>query len=184
MPESIPSITDDSTEPVGHLLRHRLPWLSLGLIGGIFVSIVVSKYERILQADVRLAFFIPLIVYLSDAVGTQTETIFVRHLKKTGKGFLKYLAKETFLGLSLGLTFGVVTGLFAYYWLGSPAVGLTVGLAMFANLSLAPALATIIPELLYKEHTDPALGAGPLATIIQDMISLLIYFVIASLIIF
>ena len=103
---------------------------------------------------------------------------------QTGKGFFPYLLKETFLGLSLGAIFGLISGLFAMYWLASPAIGLTVGLAMFVNLSLAPALATIIPELLYKEHTDPALGAGPLATIIQDLISLLIYFLIASLIIF
>lgn len=176
-------LTDDIKEPVGHLLEHRLPWLVLGALGGIFASVVVSKYERILEADLRLAFFIPLIVYLSDAVGTQTETIFVRHLKKTGTGFVRYLMKETFLGFCLGAVFGVLTGVFASWWLGSAAIGLTVGLAMFINLSLAPALASLIPELLYKEHTDPALGAGPLATIIQDLISLLIYFLLATLII-
>src|SRR3989344_9442562 len=161
-------VTDDAKEPVGHLLEHRLPWLVLGLIGGMIASIVVSKYEQILAADLRLAFFIPLIVYLSDAVGTQTETIFVRHLKKTGKGFAAYLMKETFFGLSIDAIFGLISGLFAMYWLASPAIGLTVGLAMFVNLSLAPALATIIPELLYKEHTDPALGAGPLAYFLKS----------------
>ena len=177
-------LEDDIHEPVGHLIEHRLPWLVFGLLGGIITSIVVSKYERILEADLRLAFFIPLIVYMSSAVGMQTETIFVRHLKQTGKGFVPYFLKETFLGLSLGLMFGLVTGLFAAYWLGSSAIGFTVGLAMFINMSIAPVLATIIPELLYKEHTDPALGAGPLATIIMDLISLLIYFLIASLIMF
>lgn len=182
--EQKPNYTDDLREPVGHLIEHRLPWLVLGLLGGIIASVVVSKYEQILEADLRLAFFIPLIVYLSDAVGTQTETIFIRRLKRTGKGFFPYLWKETFLGLSLGLIFGLVTGIFAYYWLGSPSIALTVALAMLINLSLAPMLATIIPELLYKEHSDPALGAGPLATIIQDLISLLVYFLFASLILF
>ena len=175
---------DDSKEPVGHLLEHRLPWLVLGLLGGIGTSVIVSKYEQILASDIRLAFFVPIIVYMSDAVGTQTETIYVRHLKKTGAGFVKYLIKETVLGLSLGAIFGLIVGLFATYWLKSPEVGLTVGLAMFINVTLAPVLATIIPNLLYKEHSDPALGSGPLATIIQDLISLLIYFFIAALIIF
>lgn len=175
---------DDVKEPVGHLLEHRLPWLVLGLLGGILTSVIISKYEDILSADVRLAFFIPIIVYLSDAVGTQTETIYVRHLKKTGTGFAKYLVKETILGLSLGAIFGLIIGLFAAYWLKAPTVGLTVGLAMLINITIAPVLATVIPTVLYKEHSDPALGSGPLATIIQDLISLLIYFFIASLIIF
>lgn len=183
-PEQNTNLEDDIKEPVGHLLQHRLPWLVLGLAGGIITSIIVSRYEQILSADVRLAFFIPIIVYMSGAVGSQTETIFVRHLKQTGKGFFRYLAKETLLGLSLGLIFGLITGGFAAYWLGSPALGLTVGIAMLINLCLAPVLSTVIPEILYKEHNDPALGAGPLATIIQDLISLLIYFLIASLIIF
>lgn len=175
---------DDSKEPIGHLLEHRLPWLILGLLGGIATSIFVSKYEKVLSGDIRLAFFIPIIVYMSDAVGTQTETIYVRHLKKTGAGFGKYLLKESALGLSLGAIFGLIIGGFASIWLKSSSIGLTVGLAMLINVTLAPVLATIIPTLLYKEHSDPALGSGPLATIIQDLISLLVYFFIASLIIF
>ena len=71
-------LEDEVKEPVGHLIEHRLPWLILGLLGGIITSIIVSKYEVILSADVKLAFFIPLIVYMSDAVGTQTETIYIR----------------------------------------------------------------------------------------------------------
>ncbi len=183
-PEFKPNISDDLKEPVGHLIEHRLPWLILGLLGGIVTSIIVSSYEKILSADLRLAFFIPVIVYMSDAVGTQTETIYVRHLRKSGGDFSKYLFKETGLGLSLGSIFGLVIGLFAAYWLHAPAIGITVGLAMFINVTIAPVLAIFIPEILYKEHSDPALGSGPLATIIQDLLSLLIYFLIASLIIF
>jgi magnesium transporter len=184
MSEEKSHLEDDIKEPVGHLLEHRLPWLILGLLGGIVTSVIVSKYENILASDLRLAFFIPIIVYMSDAVGTQTETIYVRHLKKTAAGFGKYLFKETILGLCLGAIFGLAIGLFATYWLKSSAIGMTVGLAMLVNITIAPVLATIIPNLLYREHSDPALGAGPLATIIQDLISLLIYFFIATIIVF
>lgn len=185
MPKSQkPHIEDDTKEPVGHLVEHRLPWLIFGLIGGIVTSLIISRYEKILASDIRLAFFIPIIVYMSDAVGTQTETIYVRHLRKTATGFWKYMLKETLLGLSLGSIFGLAIGLFASYWLKAPAIGLAVGLAMFVNVTLAPILATVIPAFLYKEHNDPALGAGPLATIIQDLISLLIYLFVATLIIF
>lgn len=174
---------DDIKKPISHLVGHRLPWLILGLLGGIFTSFIVSRFEHNLSNDIRLVFFIPVIVYMSDAIGTQTETIYIRHLQKGHANFLKYFLKETGLGLSLGAIFGLIIGLFAYYWLHSAQIGLTVGLAMLANVTLAPILATVIPAILYKERSDPALGSGPVATIIQDFISLLIYFVIASLIV-
>ncbi|TSC71608.1 MAG: hypothetical protein G01um101448_1131, partial [Parcubacteria group bacterium Gr01-1014_48] len=163
-------------ERVDHLIEHRLPWLLIGLLGGLLATVVVSKFEAILSADVRLAFFIPIIVYLSDAVGTQTETIYVRELSERKVRFAKYIFKESVIGLGLGIVSGVLLGMFAAYWLNSAAIGVTIGLTMLINLTLAPILAVYIPNLLYRRHADPALGAGPLATIIQDLISLIVYF--------
>lgn len=171
------------TDSMKHLIQHRLPWLIFGLFGGMATSLVVARYEKILSGDVRLAFFIPIIVYMSDAVGTQTETIYIRHLRKNGNAFWKYILKETILGLSLGAIFGLAVGFFAYYWLGSYSIGVTVGLAMAVNVTIAPILATVVPATLFKEHKDPALGSGPIATILQDFISLFIYFLIASVIV-
>ena len=177
-------LEDDAKDSVSHLIEHRLPWLAAGLVGGILTSFIVSKFEKILASDIRLAFFIPVIVYMSDAVGTQTEAIYVRRLAKKGVSFSAYLFKETMLGLSLGLLFGLAIGVVARVWLGSSQVAWTVALAMFLNVTIAPVLALIVPTILNKEHTDPALGAGPFATIIQDLISLMIYFLIAAIIIF
>jgi magnesium transporter len=174
---------DDAKEPVSHLLWFRLPWLIVGLLGGIVTSVIVSNYEEILQQNVHLAFFIPVIVYLSDAVGTQTETIYVRQLKGRVSKFSKYFVKETLLGMSLGSIFGVSLGVFSYWWLSDWEVSVTVGLATFINVTIAPVLAVLIPTILAHEHTDPALGAGPFATIIQDLLTLLIYFAVASVII-
>jgi magnesium transporter len=172
---------DVSEESVNHLIEHRIPWLLVGLLGGLLATLVVSKYEEILASDVRLAFFIPIIVYLSDAVGTQTETIYVRALStKKNISFWKYILKESFVGMGLGLISGAVLGVFANYWLKSYAIGLTIGLTMLINLTLAPVLAVVIPNLIYKRHLDPALGSGPVATIIQDLISLVVYFLVAS----
>src|SRR3990167_1622438 len=131
------NITNDIKEPIGHLVEHRLPWLVLGLLGGIITSLIVSNYEKILSADLRLAFFIPIIVYMSAAIGTQTETIYVRQLKKSGGALSKYFLKETALGLILGLIFGLATAVFAAYWLKSPLIAFTVGLAMFINVTIA-----------------------------------------------
>src|SRR3989344_3470247 len=77
-------LEDDAKEPGGNLLEHPLPWLTLGLLVGMATAVIISKYESILSRDLRLAFFLPIIVYMSDAVGTQTETIYVRHLAKKG----------------------------------------------------------------------------------------------------
>ena len=79
---------DDAKEKVGFLLRLRLPWLIIGLVGGTLASFLVSRFEEILSQNISLAFFLPLIVYMSDAVGTQTETIFVRNLAKGKVNFL------------------------------------------------------------------------------------------------
>ncbi|MEN9341825.1 MAG: hypothetical protein RIQ54_81 [Candidatus Parcubacteria bacterium] len=172
---------DVETERVDHLIEHRAPWLLFGLIGGLFTTLIVSQYEEILSSDVRLAFFIPIIVYLSDAVGTQTETIYVRELSEKKIHFATYIAKESIIGLVLGVISGGALGLFASVWLGSALIGITLGLTMLINLTLAPVLAICIPSILYKEHADPALGSGPVATILQDLISLLVYFFIASI---
>lgn len=171
-------------ERVDHLIEHRIPWLFIGLVGGLLTTVIVSKYEALLSLDVRLAFFIPIILYITDAVGTQTETIYVRALSNQKKiHFIKYFLKESCIGFGLGIIIGILLGVFAAYWLTSSRIGLTIGLTMLINLTIAPTLAVFIPSILYKEHADPALGSGPLATIIQDLISLLIYFFAASIII-
>lgn len=172
-------------ERIDHLIEHRIPWLFLGLLGGLLATIIVSKFEDILSADVRLAFFIPIIVYLSDAVGTQTETIYVRELSERKKiNFLRYIFKESVVGLGLGIVSGLILGIFAAYWLKSFDLGMTIGLTMLINLTFAPIFAVLIPNILYKRHSDPALGSGPVATIVQDLLSLFIYFIVASVIIF
>lgn len=185
-PETHKGYTEENVakESIEHSIEHRIPWLFLGLIGGMFATVIVSKYEAMLAADVRLAFFIPVIVYLSDAVGTQTETIYVRLLSKEKVSFARYIFKESAIGFGLGLLSGLLFGGFAAYWLASYAIGITIGLTMLVNLTVAPVLAVLIPSILYRRHTDPALGAGPVATIIQDVISLFMYFMIASVIIF
>ena len=176
-------ITDDAKEHIIPLLKERFPWLLLGLGGGILATIIVSKFENVLSANLSLAFFFPVIVYLADAIGTQTENIYVRNLSKFKDNFFKYLFKEILVGLTFGLIFGIILGLFAKYWLGSDQIGFTVGVAMFINGTIAPIVALSVSELLFKERSDPALGAGPFTTVIQDLLSILIYLTVAFLVI-
>jgi len=177
------AVTDDVHEGAGRLVKVRLPWLIVGLLGGMVVTLMVSRFENILSTNLKLAFFIPIIVYLADAVGTQTETIYVRNLSKFKDNFYKYLAKEVLVGTCLGFILGALVATGAYLWLRSVETAITVGLAMFVNIIIAPVIAIIVPEILFKERVDPALGGGPFTTVIQDFTSLLIYFLIASAII-
>lgn len=184
MPKRKPVYANDATESIGLLIRIRLPWLFLGLILSLGTAFVVSRYEAILSADTRLVFFIPLIVYVSDAVGTQTATIYIRNLTKKQATFKAYIFKELFVGFFIGMVFAVVTGFATQVWLQSPDIAVTVGLAMWASITSATVFALTTATILNKLKADPASGADPLVTVAQDVISLLIYFAIATLIIF
>lgn len=177
-------IANDEQDDVGLLFRLRIPWLVIGLIGGTAASFIVSRFEAVLSQNISLAFFLPLIVYMSDAVGTQTETIFVRDLSRGKAKFKEYLLKEFILGIVLGSIFGLLIGIVAYLWLGSFELAQTVFLAMAINVALAPIIALLVPEVLFKRHTDPALGGGPFTTIVQDLVSLSLYLLVASVILF
>jgi magnesium transporter len=175
-------IEDDARERVNRIIKNRLPWLCLGLLGGIVATLLASQFEQLLQQNIHIAFFIPIIVYMADAVGTQTEAVYIRNMTQTKARFSVYLAKELLVGLSLGMCFGIIMGIVSLVWFQEIATALVIGLSMFVTVSIAPAIALLIPTILQKEHTDPAVTATPFTTIIQDLISLLLYFIIASVV--
>jgi magnesium transporter len=92
------AVTDDTKEKVEFLVLHRIPWLLVGLIGGVTASFIVSRFEDIISRNISLAFFLPLVVYMSDAIGTQTEEIYVRNLALGKVKFFTYLIKNCSLG--------------------------------------------------------------------------------------
>lgn len=177
-----PVMVDEMREKVGVLLRVRLPWLGLGLVGGLVASIVVSRFEKTIADNIALVFFLPVVVYMSDAVGTQTEAMLIRKLARGKVNFWKYLVKEVMLGTMLGVMLGIITGGIAGVWIGDVMVGWVVGVAMFINVLLAPVMALVIPEIMFKEHVDPAVGSGPFTTIVQDLVSVVVYLGVAAII--
>ncbi len=174
---------DDDTTSVKRLMQMRLPSLALGLLLGIFLSFVTSNFEEVLTKNIRVAFFIPFIVYMADAVGTQTQNIYARDLKTGKASFKKYLLKETILGIIFGGLSAVMSASIIIIWFGSVELMFAVSLSMFGAIALAPVVALLVTELLQLEHLDPAVGAGPIATVIQDTLSVFIYGFIASLIV-
>tara|TARA_Y100000031_G_C8212175_1_gene381562 strand:+ start:28 stop:1008 length:981 start_codon:yes stop_codon:yes gene_type:complete len=165
---------------VGKLVRMRLPWLLVGLAGGIVATFIISYFESALHEVIALAFFIPVIVYMGDAVGHQTQLIFIRSLGSEEVDLKTYVLREIGVDFVIGIVLALGLILFTELWLGSPIAATIVGLTMFINIFKAGTIALGIPLLLQKLKKDPALGAGPFTTTVQDLLSIIIYFAIAT----
>jgi magnesium transporter len=163
---------------------YRLPWLLVGMAGSAVATAMMARFETALAAHIAVAFFIPAIVYLADAVGTQSEAVAVRALSLTGADLVPLLAGELGTGILIGATLGSLA--FPLVWLafGSAALAATVSMALIVASSVATTLGFVLPWLFAKLGYDPALGSGPVGTVVQDVISLLIYFLIASALVF
>jgi magnesium transporter len=168
-----------SEEPVERRFWHRLPWLLLGLGGALLAARFVGWFESQIQERVVLAFFVPGIVYLADAVGTQTETVVVRGLS-VGVGMRQMVARELLAGLVIGLSMALVGGPMVFWGWGQADIAWCVGLSLFAACSTATLAAMTLPWMFDAIGLDPAFGSGPLATVVQDLASILIYFAVAA----
>lgn len=171
-----------SNESVLWRLWHRLPWLLVGLVGAVIASVIVSGYEEQLSAVVSLSFFVPAIVYLANAVGAQTQSIAVRGLT-VGVGIRSVLFRELVTGVVLGAILGGVFIVPAYFLAGDWHVAVAVGVALLAACGLANLTALGMPWVLTLFKSDPAFGSGPVATVVQDLSSIIVYFAIATVIV-
>ncbi len=166
-------------EPVSQRLWHRLPWLLVGLIGAMASAVIVGSFEHQLDSLVLLAFFLPAVVYMADAVGTQTETVLIRGMA-VGVSVREVLRREVISGAVIGVLIAAVFFPFAALGWGDSKVALAVALALFASCAIATAVAMLLPWSLNRLGRDPAFGSGPLATIIQDLLSIAVYLAIAT----
>lgn len=171
---------DDDSEPTRMLFRLRAPSLFAGLIMGVVLSFVTSRFEELLTRNVQIAFFLPFIVYMAAAVGTQTEAIYSRDLKSGKARFHTYLVREAWLGVLFGAAFGIIAAVVAHVWIADVSLAAAIGLSMFAATTVAPVVALVVTEAMQLVHRDPAAGAGPIATVAQDIISVVIYGFISS----
>lgn len=162
----------------------RLPWLVLLLFIGLISGGIIERFEATLEAVVALAFFMPMIAGMTGNTGTQSLAVIVRglvHEKLTPKATAKLLFREAIVGVIIGITCAIVIALIAYVWRGDLVLGLVVGSSLLATLIIGTLAGTIIPLILYKFKADPAIASGPLITTINDILSLLIYFGIATM---
>jgi magnesium transporter len=168
-----------SLEAVVQRLWHRLPWLALGLAGAMLSTGVVASFEEQLRAEVLLAFFVPAVVYMADAVGTQTEAVVIRGMA-IGVPLRRIVRSELVTGLVIGVLLAAVFFVFAVGVWDDVRIAAAVAIALFVSASIATAIAMSLPYALARLGRDPAFGSGPLATVIQDLLSILVYFAVAS----
>jgi magnesium transporter len=167
-------------DPPLRRVTRRLPWLLVGLGLSSVATAVMAGYERAMQANVAIAFFIPALVYLTDAVGTQTEAIAVRGLSLRRLPLVRILLTEALTGALIGFALGLVAFLAVATVFGNPVMGLGVGLSLFAAGTMASSIGFLLPWTLSRLGVDPAFGSGPVATIIQDVLTIVIYFTVMT----
>jgi magnesium transporter len=170
-----------SEEAVQRRFRHRIPWLLMGLAGALLAADLVGSFEAHLRVHVMLVFFIPSIVYLADAVGTQTETVVVRGLS-LGVPMRRMVGRELLAGVLIGIALASVALPFVWWRWSDAALALAVGISVIAACSTATVAAMLLPWLFDALELDPAFGSGPLATVIQDLLSIWIYLWVATLV--
>ena len=166
------------------LSRARLPWLFIGMFGGILGAQVIGNFEVQIGKIPALAFFIPLVAAMGGNVGVQSSAVVVQSLANGTNQFSSILSrvkKEALLGLLNGLICAIV--IFLVTWLlETPRLGLTVSLALFTVIFFAAVLGTLIPLILDKYGIDPAVATGPFITTMNDVVGLFIYFTMGMLV--
>lgn len=173
----------ESSSSVWRISRARLPWLMIGLMGGILSAQVISGFEGGIAKVTTLAFFIPLITAMGGNVGVQSSAIVVQSLAKGNDQFgsiLKKIGKEGLVAVINGLLLSALIYGFAAIFENS-TLGLVVSLSLFTVILFAAVMGTLIPLLLDKYNIDPALATGPFITTMNDVLGLFIYLTIGML---
>lgn len=162
--------------------RSRLPWILIGLLGGILSSLILQNYEGDIATNPILAFFIPLITATGGNVGVQSSAIVVQGLASKEfqfNGIFKQLLKELSVGSIIGVICGVLIFGFNYFTNTDTILGITIGASIFVVVIIAAIFGTLFPLILNKLNIDPALATGPFVTTTNDILGLSVYFFIA-----
>ncbi|MGE0487279.1 MAG: magnesium transporter [Gammaproteobacteria bacterium] len=169
--------------PLRDRYRRRLPWLIFGLAASAAVTSVMAAYEEAFAADAMVAFFVPALVYIAGAIGTQAVSVAVRGLADEDVQIGSLLRDELLIGLAVGATLGTLSGVAVHLAFDHPALALAVGLAVLGGGAVSAVVGFGLPWLFRRFGADPALGSGPICTIVQDVASLFIYFVLVTLLV-
>lgn len=179
-------LTDEVEESdrIMHITKVRLPWLLIGLLGGILGALVLGRFEGSLKIYPEMAFFIPLIAAMGGNVGIQSSAIIVQGLANNTlkeERTLQRLGREFMVALFNGVILASMIFIYNFFVSDSFALTLTVSSALLSVILFAALFGTLIPLMLEKMKIDPALATGPFITTLNDIIGLLIYMLIGRM---
>ncbi|CAZ96284.1 magnesium transporter [Zobellia galactanivorans] len=174
----------EADDSIWVLTRARLPWLFLGLVGGIGAAGIMGGFEELISKHAVLFFFTPLIAAMAGNVGVQSSAIVVQGLANDDlKGSVgNRLIKEMLLALLNGTILALILLLFTWLWKGDFLTSLSICLSLVAVILVAGFIGTFIPLFLHKRGIDPAIATGPFITTSNDIFGILIYFSIAKMV--
>lgn len=177
------TIYSDLSIPFYESYLRRVPWIVIGLLGGTFTASVVNSFSGVLAQDLTLAGFIPLVAYVTNAVGSQTQTIFIRELATNSNiKYVRYAIRQFLISFLIAATCWITVYILSNTLWHSSHIGNIVGTSISTAILVATFFSLSVPGILKKLRLDPAVGSGPFTTIIQDLLSVSIYFTVASLI--
>jgi magnesium transporter len=174
----------ETTDSPARLSRARLPWLIIGLLGGIVVAAVIGRFEEDIKINPEMAFFIPLIAAMAGNVGIQSSAIIVQGIASNSLGFestYRKLGKEIVVALLNGIILSGILFLYNYFISKNLALTFTVSSSLFVVIIFAAVFGTLIPLLLHRVKIDPALATGPFITTMNDIMGLFIYFLMGRI---
>lgn len=158
----------------------RMPWLVFGLLASSLITMVMIGFEHTLSQNVAAAFFVPALVYIAGAIGTQAVSVSVRNLSMREIAILPLLRDELVIGLSIGSVLGLMATGAVLVVFGEPPLAIAVGLAVLGGGAVSALAGFLLPWVFLRLGFDPALGSGPICTIVQDVASLALYFLLVT----
>jgi magnesium transporter len=174
----------DSDDSIIELTRARLPWLFLGLIGGVGAFVIMEGFQEAFNQYAILFFFTPLIAAMAGNVGVQSSAIIVQGLANDDiKGSInRRLLKEMSLATLNGIILAAFLFLFVWIYIGEIDKAIAISASLVAVIIIAGLIGTFVPLFLDKRGIDPAIATGPFITTSNDILGILLYFWIAKLI--
>jgi magnesium transporter len=175
----------DSTDTIFSLTKARLPWLMIGMVGGLIGSKVLEGNQTALSKIPALAYFVPLIAATAGNVGVQASAIIVQGLANNslGKSLSKTLSKELAVSFGSGIMLSAIIFMFNFFINHHDySIAISVSLSLLVVITNAAIIGTLVPIILNKNKIDPAIATGPFITTSNDILGVLIYFGIAKMI--
>ena len=164
--------------PILEKTRRRLPWLVVGLVGSAAATLLIAEFEEILASHLAVSFFIPALVYLAGAVGSQSVSVAVRDLSSPKPALAKLVFKEFMTGSLIGILLGGLMAAWTLYVFGDSLLWLSIGIAVAVTSMLSTVIGLLLPWMFEALDLDPALGSGPVATILQDVVTIVVYLLV------